>query len=327
MLKYSIMLIDRIKIKVKSGDGGNGLLSFDRRQKAYGGDGGKGGDVIIVGDENIYDLSHLNSEKTYKAQNGEKGGIYRRAGKDGDDLLIKVPLVTRVLDSNQEQLAVISTQKQKYKILNGGNGGLGNYSLRGSHREGKYSRKRGQDGQEQRILLELNLKSDAILLGLPNAGKSSLINALTRAKSKVGSYEFTTLEPQLGVMDGYIKLMDLPGLIEGTHEGKGVGKKFLKHTKYSKLLIHCISLENEDIVNAYRSMREEFKKISEELCKMDELIVITKADIYTSQKGQEVKHSFTEKIGKDAVLVSTYLKDTLIELDKAIRSKLDSHQS
>jgi len=321
------MLIDRIKIKVKSGDGGNGLLSFDRRQKAYGGDGGKGGDVIIVGDENIYDLSHFNSNNLYKSENGEKGGIYRRAGKDGENLILKVPLVTRILDENDEEISVIKKHNQKICILKGGQGGLGNYTLRGSSREGKYSRKKGDIGNEKTIILELNLKSDAILLGYPNAGKSSLINALTRANSKVGSYEFTTLEPQLGVMDGYIKLMDLPGLIEGTHEGKGVGKKFLKHIKYSKLLIHCISIDNEDLSQAYKSMRNEFKNISKELISMDELIVITKADIYTPQKSKDIIKNFKKEIGKDSLLVSTYLKDSLIELDKAIRSKLDSHQN
>jgi GTP-binding protein len=326
MLKYNIMLIDRIKIKVKSGEGGNGLISFDRRHKAYGGDGGKGGDVILIGNENIYDLSHFNSNKLYKAQSGEKGGVYRRAGKDGEDLILNVPLVTRVLDKNEEEIVVLKKHEQRYRIVSGGDGGLGNFTLRGSSREGKYSRKKGEDGEEKRIVLELNLKSDAILLGYPNAGKSSLINALTRANSKVGSYEFTTLEPQLGVMDGYIKLMDLPGLIEGTHEGKGVGKKFLKHTKYSKLLLHCISLENDDLVGAYNNMREEFKKISEELYKMDELVVITKADIYTPQEAEEISKKFEKEAGVDTVLVSTYLKDTLVELDKAIRSKLNSHQ-
>jgi len=159
-----------------------------------------------------------------------------------------------------KKLLLLKIISRNTKLLNGGEGGLGNYTLRGSGMEGKYSRKRAEKGEEKRVEFELNLKSDAILLGYPNSGKSSIINALTRARSKVASYEFTTLEPQLGVMDGYIKLMDLPGLIEGTYKGKGVGKKFLKHTKYSKLLIHCISIENSDLAQRYKSMREEFKK-------------------------------------------------------------------
>jgi GTP-binding protein len=231
------------------------------------------------------------------------------------------------LDESGEELVVIDEDGKRYKLLEGGEGGLGNYSLRGSSREGKYSMKRSEKGEEMKIELELNLKSDAILLGYPNAGKSSIINALTRAKSKVASYEFTTLEPQLGVMDGYIRLMDLPGLIEGTYKGKGVGKKFLKHTKYSKLLIHCISMENDNLVERYRTMRKEFKKISKELYSMEELIVLTKADIYTPEEAKVIGETFEEEIGKEALTVSTYLKDSLIDLNKAIKSKLDSLQN
>jgi GTP-binding protein len=321
------MLIDRMKIKVKSGDGGNGLISFDRRQKAYGGDGGNGGDVWLVGDENIYDLSRYNSSSKYEAGRGEKGGTYRKHGQDGEDLKLRVPLVTRVFDENDDELFVIENDGQKFKLLEGGKGGLGNFSLRGSSREGKYSRKRAEKGEDMKIKLELNLKSDAILLGYPNAGKSSIINALTRAKSKVASYEFTTIEPQLGIMDGYIRLMDLPGLIEGTYKGKGVGKKFLKHTRYSKLLIHCISMENENLGGRYRSMREEFKKISKDLSSMEELVVLTKADIHTPEKANTIREAFEKDIGKEVVAVSTYLEDSLLDLNKAIKSRLDSPQN
>jgi GTP-binding protein len=321
------MLIDSISIKVKSGDGGNGLLSFDNRQKAYGGDGGKGGNVVLVGDQNIYDLSSFNSSTTYRAEDGEKGGTYRRNGRDGQDLKLKVPLVTKVFDKDGKEVFKIEKDGQEYKVLEGAKGGLGNYTLRGSGREGKYSRKRPENGTDMAISLELNLKSDAILLGYPNAGKSSIINALTRANSKVASYEFTTLEPQLGVMDGYIKLMDLPGLIEGTYKGKGVGKKFLKHTKYSKLLIHCISIENDDLLDKYNSMREEFKNISDHLYNMEELVVLTKTDIYKPEEINRISSSFKQEIGKDVIVVSTYLQDTLKELSAEIKSKLNSLQN
>jgi GTP-binding protein len=324
MLKCEDMLIDRIKINVRAGNGGHGLISFDNRQKPYGGDGGKGGDVILIGDQNILDLSYYNSSKTYSAENGQKGSIHRKHGKDGEDLRLKVPLVTRVLDENEKELTVIEGHKEEYKLLEGGEGGLGNFSLRGSGRDGKYSRKAGEKGDQMRVELELNLKSDVVLLGYPNAGKSSIINALTRAKYKVGSYEFTTLEPQLGVMDGYIKLMDLPGLIEGTHEGKGVGKKFLKHTKYSKLLIHCISIENENLKERYESMRKEFKKISKDLYNMEEVVVLTKTDIYKPEESEKIRKSFQEEIGKGVIGVSTYLEDTLLSLKEEIKSRLDS---
>ncbi len=320
------MLIDTIKIKVKAGDGGDGLISFDNRQKAYGGDGGNGGDVIVVGDENLYDLSIYNSKGMYKAENGQRGGIHRKKGANGKDFIVKVPLVTRVLDKNGEVIVVIKEHEEKYKLLDGGDGGLGNFTLRGASMDGKYSRQRKEVGEDMRIELELNLKSDVILLGYPNAGKSSIINALTRARSKVGSYEFTTIEPQLGVMDGYVKLMDLPGLIEGTHKGKGVGKHFLKHTKYSKLLLHCISMENDSLGAKYNSMREEFKRISQDLYEMNEIIVLTKSDIHTPEKAESMRKDFEKEIGKEVIAVSTYLKDSLIYLNKSIKSRLDSHQ-
>lgn len=320
------MLIDRIKIKVKSGDGGNGLISFDNRQKAYGGDGGKGGDVYLKGDENLYDLSRFNSSTKYEAERGEKGGTYRKHGSDGEDLILEVPLVTRVLDKESNEICVISKDGQRFKLLEGGSGGLGNYSLRGKGWDGKYSSQKAQKGELKEIVLELNLKSDVILLGYPNAGKSSIINALTRAKAKVASYEFTTLAPQIGIMDGYIRLMDLPGLIEGTYKGKGLGKGFLKHTRYSKLLIHCIAVDSDNPMGKYRAMRNEFNNISKELYNMDELIVLTKADIFTPEKAENIKNNFIEETGKDAILVSTYLDDTLEELKGNIKSRLDSHQ-
>jgi GTP-binding protein len=320
------MLIDTIKIKVKAGDGGDGLISFDNRQKAYGGDGGNGGDVIIMGDENLYDLATYNSSAKYKAEDGQKGSIHRKKGADGENLIIKVPLVTRVLDNVGEEIVVIKEHEQKYKLLEGGMGGLGNFTLRGVGMEGKYSKQRKEKGDEMKLGLELNLKSDVILLGYPNAGKSSIINALTRARSKVASYEFTTLEPQLGIMDGYIRLMDLPGLIEGTYMGKGVGKNFLKHTKYSKLLLHCISMESESLAEKYHSMRAEFKRISQDLYEMDELVVLTKLDIFTPEEAETIRRALEKDIGKEVIAVSTYLKDSLIALNKAIKSKLDSHQ-
>lgn len=321
------MLIDRVKIELKSGDGGEGLLSFDNRGKAYGGDGGKGGDVVFVGDANTYDLSRISSESKYIAESGGKGDTYRKHGRDADPLVIKVPLVTVVTDTSGDHVVTISEHGQEYKLLNGGNGGVGNYTLRGEGWEGKMSRKRPQKGEIMIVNLELNLKSDVILLGLPNAGKSSLINALTRSRSKVASYEFTTLEPQLGVMDGYIKLMDLPGLIEGTYTGKGVGTEFLKHIKYSKLLLHCISIENVDMVESYNLMRKEFGNISKDLELLPEIIVLTKADIVGIENAKEIQDQFEKEVGKKTLLVSSYIEQSMDILKQEIKSMLDSQKS
>jgi GTP-binding protein len=317
------MLVDRVKIKVVSGDGGDGLLSFDNRGKAYGGDGGKGGDVILIGDTNTYDLSRLDDGGTYHADSGGKGETYRKHGKDADPLIIKLPLVTIITDEEGNEIATISEHDQEFRLLEGGKGGVGNYTLRGEGWEGKMSRRRPEKGNSMKIRLELNLKSDVILLGLPNAGKSSLINALTRSKSKVASYEFTTLEPQLGVMDGYIRLMDLPGLIEGTYQGKGVGTEFLKHVKYSKLLVHCISIENIDMVKSYNSMRKEFANISKDLESLPELIVLTKADIIGIDNARELQDAFEKEVGKETLLLSSYLEESMDILKRKIKSMLD----
>jgi len=320
------MLIDEKKLKIKSGDGGEGLISFDNRGKAYGGDGGNGANVLIVGNVNVYDLSKFDSNHTYKADTGGRGDTYCKHGKDGEPLRLEVPLVTKVYDMKGKEIVSIEEDKQEFTLLTGGQGGLGNFTLRGEGWDGKLSRKRATKGQELDIRLELNLKTEAILLGYPNAGKSSIINALTRARYKVASYEFTTLESQMGVMDGYIKLMDLPGLIEGTSEGKGVGTKFLKHTKYSKLLIHCVSLENENLVEKYESMRKEFKNISTSLYDMEEIVILTKSDIFTPDKAKKMQEAFEKATGKRSLLLSTYLEDSLEKLKVEIKSRLDSQK-
>ncbi len=318
------MLIDEMKLKIKAGNGGDGIIAFDNRQKAFGGDGGDGGNVVLMGDINTYDLSGFDAKQIYKADDGGRGDKYCKHGQDGKDLVLKLPLITKVFDENNELIVDITEHGQEFKLLQGGTGGLGNFTLRGHTREGKFSRQKPTEGENLVVKFELNLKADAILLGYPNAGKSSILNALTRANSKVASYEFTTLEPQLGVMDGYIKLMDLPGLIEGTYEGKGVGTKFLKHTLHSRLLIHCISIENDELKQKYESLREEFSKISPTLSDMQELIVLTKSDTFSPEKSEDIRESFSKSIGKDVVLVSTYLEDSLSELKTAIKSKLDS---
>lgn len=321
------MLVDNVKITIQSGNGGEGLISFDNRGKAYGGDGGVGGSVIIRGNTNTYDLSRIDPKQKYMAEDGGKGQTYRKDGKNGEPLIINVPLVARILDSNGEEIAVIKEHGQEFEILKGGEGGLGNYSMRAEGWDGKLSRKRASKGETKQITIELNLKSDIILLGYPNAGKSSLINALTRANSRVAAYEFTTLDPQLGVMDGYIRIMDLPGLIEGTHEGKGVGTKFLKHTKYSEILLHCISIENDDLVERYESMRKEFGNISPTLADMSELVVLTKSDILTPQEAEGKQKVFEEKTGINTVLISAYLPDTLDSLKERIKQMLGSRQN
>lgn len=315
-------MTDKCNITIESGKGGDGMIAFDNNRKADGGDGGDGGNVYVVGDSNIYDLSKLFELKKEKAQDGENGNKNKKTGRNGDDLEIHLPLVTKIFNEDGTELLTISKSGIKVKLLDGGKGGEGNFTLRGEGWDGKLSRKKGASGVSKNIKLELNLKSDAIFLGFPNAGKSSIVNSLSNAKYKVAPYEFTTLNPQLAVMDRSV-LMDLPGLIEGTSKGKGLGLDFVKHTKYAKLLVHCISLENIDILDSYKRMRKEFLKISESLYSIPEFVVFTKADIYSDEQ-LVFKKKELSKYFKDAIYISVFRKEDVNMLKEELKKRLSS---
>ena len=315
-------MIDKCQIIVQSGKGGDGIIAFDKFKKADGGDGGKGGDVYIVGDTNVYDLAKLSALGKFKAEDGENGQKNKRKGRDGEDIEIHLSLVTKIYNEDGTEFLTISKSGYKVKILDGGKGGLGNFSLRGKSWDGKFSRTEGEKSKTKKLKLELNLKSDVIFLGLPNAGKSSIVNALSNAKYKVAPYEFTTLNPQLAVMDGYM-LMDLPGLIEGAHKGKGLGTEFLKHTRYAKLLVHCISLENDDIKEVYTDMRKEFLNISEDLYSLPEFVLFTKADIYSTEQLKE-KIEELKKEFPNSLAISVYRKEDLELLRNELKKRLSS---
>ena len=315
-------MIDKCQITVQSGKGGDGIIAFDKFRKADGGDGGKGGDVYIVGDTNVYDLAKLSALGKFKAGDGENGQKNKRKGRDGEDIEIYVPLVTKIYNEDGTEFLTISKSGYRVKILDGGKGGLGNFSLRGKSWDGKFSRTEGEKSKTRKLKLELNLKSDVIFLGLPNAGKSSIVNALSNAKYKVAPYEFTTLNPQLAVMDGYM-LMDLPGLIEGAHKGKGLGTEFLKHIRYAKLLVHCISLENDDIKEVYKDMRKEFLNISEDLYSLPEFVLFTKADIYSTEQLKE-KIEELKKEFPNSLAISVYRKEDLELLRNELKKRLSS---
>lgn len=311
---------DRVKITTESGKGGDGIIAFDRKRKADGGNGGKGGNVYIVGDSNSFDFSKISEKQHFKAENGERGQKFKRTGKDGEDIYIKVPLVTKVFNGDETEIITIAKSGISVKLIEGGTGGLGNFSLRTQGWDGKMSRTTGQEGEKKELNLELNLKAHAIFLGYPNAGKSSIVNALTNARYKVDSYEFTTLQPQLATMEGYV-LMDLPGLIEGTHKGKGLGDQFLKHTKYAQLLVHCISLENENLKETYEKMRDEFMNLSEGLYSIPELVVFTKADIYSEEQLKEIEERIKKEFD-DYIITSSFKKEDLSILKKELKKRL-----
>jgi len=292
------MLKDKINITIKSGAGGNGsdAMNLDRID---GGDGGFGGNVFFRGSENVYDLTSFDFGRTYEAGRGKNGAGKHATGPDGEDITLLVPLTTEVHIGNRVPFK-ISEHNQVEKILKGGLGGFGNITIRRHPDETLSST--GEPGVKKDITLILKLKSDIIFLGYPNAGKSSLLNSLSDAKAKIAPYAFTTLEPQLGLMDG-VRLMDLPGLIEGTSEGKGLGTKFVKHTESCKLVAHFVSYENTEPIATYKSLRAEIKEISEDLYNRPEIIILTKSDETTPEHIAEIEAEF-KKLGLEAVSCS-----------------------
>lgn len=272
------MFRDRVKIFVKAGDGGNGVIRFDLFHRPTGGVGGDGGNVYLIGVESEIEYAKIKSQKTFKAENGEHGGKDDQTGGRGEDYYIQVPLVTCVYDAFGEKIGEVTNVGEKLLLQKGGRGGLGNYYFRRGGGETLEKHTNGLKIEPIEVTLELEIKSDIIFIGLPNAGKSSILNELTNAHSKVGSYSFTTLNPILGTTSSGLKLLDLPGLIEDTSTGRGLGTRFEKHTRRTKMVAHFISLESHDCISDYITIRNELKKISEYLFNLPELIVLTKSD-------------------------------------------------
>lgn len=275
--------IDELQFHAKAGDGGTGVVRWrHERGKEYagaaGGNGGPGGDVYARAVRDINILARHKSVKQFKATNGDAGANWSRQGSSGEDIYVDLPIGSFVTNLKTNRVVELIEDGQISKILHGGRGGLGNEHFKASTNVKPEQSTPGMIGEEADFRVELNLIADAGLIGLPNAGKSSLLNALSNANSKVGSYAFTTLDPNLGAFHGFI-LADLPGLIEGAAEGKGLGHKFLKHTKRTKVLLHLISLENTEIEDTYKIVRRELEKYGEGLTEKKEIIILTKTDI------------------------------------------------
>ncbi len=303
--------IDELKIHIKSGNGGDGVTRW-RHEKGIeragpaGGNGGKGGDVYVRAIRDMGILQRYKNTKEFVAQSGEAGMKKSMNGHNGEDMIIDLPIGTILTNLETREVFNLVEDAELIKILNGGKGGLGNEYFKSAVNISPEKSTDGKPAEEADFSIELELVADAGLIGLPNAGKSSLINELTNAKSKVGAYQFTTLEPYLGDMYGYI-LADIPGLIEGASEGRGLGHKFLKHIKRTKILLHCLSLENEDLVKAYKVIRNELEEYSPELAEKKEVVIITKTDL-VSEKDLEKAVKKISKLNKD-VLTATILDD------------------
>ncbi len=277
------MFVDEITLHIRAGNGGNGVARWlHEKGKEYsgpaGGNGGRGGDVYIRAVRDLGLLLKYRNIKEFTAENGQDGMNKSMTGKEGEDLFILLPLGSIVKNLESGKVYVLENEGEEVLILEGGRGGLGNEHFKASTNVRPKEFTLGKTGGEADFFVELQLVVDAGFIGLPNAGKSSLLNALTNAKAKVGNFQFTTLEPNLGDFYGYV-LADIPGLIEGAAEGKGLGHKFLRHIKRTKFLIHCVSVENEDVLAVYDTVRGEIEKYGNGIDQKKEIVILTKTDM------------------------------------------------
>lgn len=311
------MFIDEIDVLLRGGKGGAGKVSFYKtRRGPDGGNGGKGGDIYIRPTSNLTALNRFTKDKVIEAENGEPGGSNKKYGKDGSDLEILLPFGTTVLDKKTGEVWEINDENERILIAKGGLGGRGNFEFRSSRNTTPEYAQPGLPGQERSLHLTLKFLADYGLIGLPNSGKSSLINELTSTKSKVASYPFTTLEAVLGVMNGKV-IADIPGLIEGAGEGKGLGFKFLKHIEKVTVLLHCISSESENPLNDYEVIRKELQKYNAELLTKKEIILLTKSDLF-EKKDLDKKIKELGKLKKKIIPVSIYDFESIENLKKIL---------
>jgi GTP-binding protein len=301
-------LIDELVLTATAGRGGNGVVRWVREKSREfggpgGGDGGKGGDVYIKGVRDIGRLAKYMHDTGFKAENGAPGAGLNRHGKNGEDCIIELPIGSYVRSSLDDRAYDILNE-EPILILRGGIGGLGNTHFKSSINRSPEEATPGKDGEKARLHVELRLIADAGLIGLPNAGKSSLLNAVTNAQAKVGDYPFTTLDPNLGALYGFV-LADIPGLIEGASEGKGLGQKFLRHISRTKILLHCVSVENEDMTHVHDVVRTELNQFSSDVGAKREIVILTKTDTCTPEELQ-TKITEAQKWGAPVIPVSIY---------------------
>ncbi|OIP85188.1 Obg family GTPase CgtA [Candidatus Roizmanbacteria bacterium CG2_30_33_16] len=299
------MFIDEAVITIQGGKGGNGKVAFfPKRGGPCGGFGGAGGNVYFSASHNYINLNRFFKVREYAAGDGAPGEAFLRSGKNGKDLKLQVPENTTIIDLDKNTETVLTSNNSSLLICRGGKGGGGNEMFKTATLQTPRKFQVGFVGEKKRIKLILKLIADIGLIGLPNAGKSSLLNALTKAQAKVAAYPFTTLEPNLGELDGRI-IADIPGLIEGASTGKGLGTKFLKHVEKVKLLLHCISSESIDLERDYQVVIDEMKKYNPVLLKKKQIILLTKTDLITSSEVKK-KIKILEKIGMKVIALSIH---------------------
>ena len=314
------MLIDDVKIKAKAGRGGDGAVAFNKEMMALGptgASGGNGGSIYFEGVSDLGALGQFRYKKELAAQNGEKGKNQFNDGPNGDDLILKVPIGTVVHNLSIAKDDEIISVGQRLLAAKGGQGGNGNFKFRSSINTSPTEFQEGTPGEEFELRLELKLIADVGFIGLPNVGKSSLLNQLTNAKSKVANYSFTTLEPNLGVYYELI-LADIPGLIEGASGGKGLGIKFLRHIERTKILFHFISVQSAEPAKDYQTIRNELGAYNKELLDKPEYIFLSKSDLLDKDEVDK-KLDELKAIGKEAIAISIIDDASISRVEKILR--------
>ncbi|MBC8337769.1 MAG: GTPase ObgE [Rhodospirillales bacterium] len=315
--------LDETKIFIKSGDGGAGCVSFRREKNVPfggpdGGNGGRGGDVVIEGSDSLNTLIDFRYKQHIKASRGGHGMGKNRSGPKGDSVTVKIPVGTQILDEDKETLlADITEPGQQIVILRGGDGGFGNAHFKTSTNQAPRRADDGHPGSERWLWLRLKLIADVGLVGLPNAGKSTLLAAVSRAHPKIGDYPFTTLHPNLGVV--YVRgnefvMADIPGLIEGASEGAGLGTRFLGHVERCRVLLHLVDGTQDDVAEAYRVVRHEVEAYGGGLGEKRELVALTKADAMTDEDMEEKRQQLADACGRDVAVISGVSGDGLTPL-------------
>ena len=319
--------LDQAKIFIKAGDGGSGSASF-RREKFIeyggpdGGDGGDGGSIVIIAESNLNTLIDFRFKQHFKAGRGQNGMGKKKSGKTGEDLVLKVPVGTQILEEDNNTLIEdLKKEGQKIVVANGGRRGLGNVRFKSSINRAPRKKTDGSEGESFWICLQLKVIADIGIIGMPNAGKSSLLSSITKAKPKIANYPFTTLNPNLGVAsydNKEITLADIPGLVEGAHEGIGLGDKFLRHIERCKSLVHLIDITDDKILENYLKIRKELAKYSNNLLKKKEIMIFNKIDIIDNDEIKKKITVFKKKIKKNTYKISVIQNKGLNTIKKLL---------
>jgi len=322
--------LDQAKIYIKAGNGGTGASSF-RREKYIefggpdGGDGGNGGSIILESERNLNTLIDFRYRQHFKAENGRPGSKKNKTGASGKDLILKIPVGTQVYEEDNNTLIYDFTKnKDRFVVATGGKGGLGNTKFKSSTNRAPRRKTDGSKGEEFWVWFQLKVIADIGIIGLPNAGKSSFLSRCTRAKPKIANYPFTTINPNLGVLNinhREIILADIPGLIEGSHEGVGLGDKFLRHIERCKTLIHLIDISEEDVLENYLKVRNELSKYDKRILKKEEVVVFNKIDLIDRKTADKKLKNFKKKFKKNFETISLITNKNLEKVKKAIYKK------